>query len=254
MNLYSFGFILVWILWGIYTSYLMYLAMGFPKSIQKLICLTRGNIAVWKLHKDTPRKVYSWFLRVHKVCYTLAGISIYLIFIMPSVAVVIIFVSLYFGVLGRDCAEICAQRISATIGYLKYETPPENVCALCDHRLRAAMEMMMEGRTKVEKTEEEVVKLECGHEFHSRCILGWALVGKRDTCPFCKEIVNLGDILPEGGKWAWNSPRLNFCWIKCLIVMRYILVWNPLICYTALYFLKVFHFEPILDSHGDPLY
>ena len=39
---------------------------------------------------------------------------------------VFIFVSFYFGVLGRDCAEICAQTTSATIGYLKYETPPEN--------------------------------------------------------------------------------------------------------------------------------
>ena len=34
MNLYSFGFILVWILWGIYTSYLMYLLWDFPKAFK----------------------------------------------------------------------------------------------------------------------------------------------------------------------------------------------------------------------------
>lgn len=95
------------------------------------------------------------------------------------------------------------------------------------------------------------VKLECGHEFHKKCILGWTLVGKRDTCPFCCEKVDLRSLLP---KRAWDSPRLNIWWLSCLTLMRYLLVWNPIATYISLYFLKIFHFEPLVGENGKPLY
>ena len=112
MTYISFFFLTLWILWGLRTMYLMYLAMGPPFSKRR-----------WKLQKDTPEKVYTWFLRTHRVCYYMAGTSLYLFFFLAGPAVLMLFIALYFGVLGRDCAEVCAERISSTIGYLSYETP-----------------------------------------------------------------------------------------------------------------------------------
>ena len=34
-------------------------------------------------------------------------------------------------------------------------------------------------------------KLPCGHIFHEFCIRGWVIVGKKQTCPACKEKVDL---------------------------------------------------------------
>ena len=39
------------------------------------------------------------------------------------------------------------------------------------------------------ETCEPVFKLACEHIFHEHCIRGWALVGKKDTCPLCDEKV-----------------------------------------------------------------
>lgn len=102
-----------------------------------------------------------------------------------------------------------------------------------------------------EVTNNPPIKLDCAHEFHSKCILGWTLVGKKDTCPFCKEKVDLAKIIPQR---AWNSPKLNIWWLRFLGFMRYLLVWNPIVTYISIYFLKIFHFEPPVDSEGKPIY
>lgn len=34
---------------------------------------------------------------------------------------------------------------------------------------------------------EATFELSCKHVFHEHCIRGWALVGKKDTCPLCNE-------------------------------------------------------------------
>ena len=33
-------------------------------------------------------------------------------------------------------------------------------------------------------------ELECKHCYHENCIRGWAMVGKKDTCPMCNEKVS----------------------------------------------------------------
>lgn len=38
---------------------------------------------------------------------------------------------------------------------------------------------------------ENTYKLPCGHVFHEFCIRGWCIVGKKQTCPYCKEKVDL---------------------------------------------------------------
>ena len=56
----------------------------------------------------------------------------------------LLFYGLYFGVLDRDCAEMCADRIQQRLGYAKKgdDDPqrllPDNICALCGLELRPA--------------------------------------------------------------------------------------------------------------------
>lgn len=241
LSMTSGFFILLWLCWGTRTAFLMYAAMGPPPPFSKRI---------WKLEAKVPEKVYTWFLVTHRICYNLVGFSFICFFFLPGPAILVIFISLYFGVLSRDCADFCTNKISNSIGYLKLDNPPDNICALCDEELLPTLEIMS-GEIKKEEVKNIPIKLECGHEFHKKCILGWTIVGKKDTCPFCKEKVNFYDILPQK---AWDSKRLNIWWVRCLTVMRYILVWNPIVSYSAIYFLKIFHFEPLLDSHGKPIY
>lgn len=35
-----------------------------------------------------------------------------------------------------------------------------------------------------------VIELGCKHKYHEFCIKGWTIVGKKDTCPACKEKVS----------------------------------------------------------------
>lgn len=38
---------------------------------------------------------------------------------------------------------------------------------------------------------ENHLQLNCGHTFHSSCLYGWCMIGKKDTCPYCKERLDL---------------------------------------------------------------
>jgi hypothetical protein len=77
------------------------------------------------------RLVYKWFYLVHKVTYflgvagyfiimlTLLGVNL-MFLIKPETSmeygIIIMFYGLYFGVLGRDFAEICSEKIASKIG------------------------------------------------------------------------------------------------------------------------------------------
>ena len=98
------------------------------------------------LPKDAPRTVYRFFLTVHQAT-TAAGMAGYLmvltdilglggVFWSPVWALTILFYGLYFGVLGRDCAEVAAERMTATMGYSRGLHLSVNVCALCGGDLR----------------------------------------------------------------------------------------------------------------------
>ena len=77
--------------------------------------------------------MYSWFYGVYCVSYAtgLAGYALVMadflgvreLLPLPDAssgfAGVCLMYGLYYGVLGRDCAEMCADRMSATFGYSK---------------------------------------------------------------------------------------------------------------------------------------
>lgn len=59
----------------------------------------------------------------------------------------------------------------------------QNVCAVCGNEL-----LVSEKETGVI---EDTFKLSCHHVFHEFCIRGWCIIGKKQTCPYCKEKVDL---------------------------------------------------------------
>eukprot|EP00924_Labyrinthula_sp_SR-Ha-C_P001020 maker-scaffold_7-snap-gene-11.43-mRNA-1 protein AED:0.01 eAED:0.01 QI:45/1/1/1/1/1/2/83/304 len=220
-NLVSTSLIFFWAIWSMKTIVIL------KKAMKK------------ELGKDTPGEVYNWFLMTHEISYFISSISLYTFLFIPTIPIISLFISLYIGVLGRDCAEVASQRISSKIGYLQYEQLPSNLCALCGNELDPNLFNTLEGSDMYEdEVEQDIKKLGCGHEFHSACIRGWTILGKRDSCPFCKEKVYFEDILPEGDR-PWNSRNLNICYIWLLSCMRYLLVWLPIVSNSISLFLKI---------------
>ena len=88
----------------------------------------------------TPRLVYKWFLLIYKISYVVGIFGYFtmmatflgfnLIFgVKPStwmdLGLLSMFYALYYGVMARDFAEICTEKMAANIGYYKSEGIPE---------------------------------------------------------------------------------------------------------------------------------
>lgn len=186
---------------------------------------------------STPRLVYKWFLLVHKVtyglgilgyvivCMTMLGMNL-MFAIKPDTAmefgVTVLFYGLYFGVLGRDFAEICADKIASKLGYTSKGGLPSrsletNICAVC------GQELVLRSDEDEDDGPEKTYKLTCGHLFHEFCIRGWCIVGKKQTCPYCKEKVDLKRMFCN----PWERPHVLFG--QLLDWIRYLVVWQPII-------------------------
>ena len=70
---------------------------------------------------------------------------------------------------------------------------------------------------------EKIIKLGCGHSYHELCIRGWTLIGKKDTCPYCNERVQLRQTFTN----PWDTTSILYA--QLLDAIRYLIVWNPVI-------------------------
>lgn len=195
-----------------------------------------GKLSIMIVPRLAPlRLVYKWFYFIYKLSYGL-GIVGYVIMMLTflgfnlifnqqphvwmDVGLMFVYYGLYFGVLGRDISEICADKMASNIGVsqgrmmmtradtqtnripfsnvlwalcsaFQYYTPQgmpnrsleQNVCAVCGNEL-----LVGENESGVI---EDTYKLSCHHVFHEFCIRGWCIIGKKQTCPYCKEKVDL---------------------------------------------------------------
>uniref|UniRef100_A0A8R1E4Q2 RING-type domain-containing protein n=1 Tax=Caenorhabditis japonica TaxID=281687 RepID=A0A8R1E4Q2_CAEJA len=196
---------------------------------------------------STPRFVYKWFLFLHKLSYILGiigyviimaallGFNVLFGFKQPElmdIGLLFMFYGVYYGVLGRDFAHICTDRMASRIGYYTPEGLPkkhleDGVCAVCGGRLEESEHVHdASPHSKLiagDNDHEELYKLSCGHVFHEFCIRGWVVVGKLQTCPYCKEKVDLQRMF----KNPWEKPHLFYG--KLLDWARYLVCWQPLI-------------------------
>ncbi|XP_067140326.1 E3 ubiquitin ligase Rnf121 [Centruroides vittatus] len=210
-------FIIIWFVVTILTGIVM------SKALQKPISGT------------TPRLVYKWFYLIYMLSYGL-GIIGYIVMMLTLLGVNLIFKSkaqpwfdlglmtlfygLYYGVLGRDVAEIITDKMAATIGYYTTTGVPvrqlePHICAVCGNKIL----IQDNSEAIVEKT----FKLACGHTFHEFCIRGWCIVGKKQTCPYCKEKVDLKRMFCN----PWEKPHVFYG--SFLDFVRYLVAWQPLI-------------------------
>jgi len=187
------------------------------------------------IENTTPRLVYKWFLLLHKASYivgvvgyiglmlTFLGIN-FLFFISPTASLdfslLLMFYGIYYGVLGRDVAEICTDSMASKIGYYTETGIPKraleaNTCSICTNKI-----MILDNN---ESIFESTFTLPCGHIFHEFCIRGWCIVGKKQTCPYCKEKVDLKRLFPN----PWQKPHMLYG--NLLDWVRYLLAWQPII-------------------------
>ncbi|KHN74264.1 RING finger protein [Toxocara canis] len=223
-------FLVTWVLYSSFSTFIWYKA-------------TRPQIS-----GTTPRFVYKWFLFLHKLSYVL-GIGGYLLIMFTllgmnlifglranvtmDAGLLLLFYGLYYGVLGRDMAHICTDRMACKIGYYTQEGLPKkvleaDVCAVCGNHLDAE---------NSEGESEATYRLSCSHVFHEFCIRGWCVVGKQQTCPYCKEKVDLKRMF----KNPWEKPHLFFG--QLLDWIRYLVAWQPLIVTFVQGVNKVFGLE-----------
>ncbi|XP_054262681.1 E3 ubiquitin ligase Rnf121 isoform X1 [Macrosteles quadrilineatus] len=183
----------------------------------------------------TPRLVYKWFYLIYKLSYGL-GIIGYVIMVLTffglnvvfdakpqtwmDVALLFLFYGLYYGVLAQDVAEISSDKMASHIGYYTANGMPTRhleagVCAVCGNRL-----LVQENE---EGVLENTYKLSCDHVFHEFCIRGWCIVGKKQTCPYCKEKVDLKKMFCN----PWEKPHVLYG--QLLDWLRWLVAWQPVI-------------------------
>ncbi|KAM6132706.1 LOW QUALITY PROTEIN: RING finger protein 175 [Pterocles gutturalis] len=205
--------------------------------------------------------VYKWFLVIYKLScavgivgylvttFTMFGFSLFFRIesdVSMDFSVMLFVYRLFYGVMGRDFAEISDYMASTinlqTDGYsrrlLKFLHQQEdinyfliNLCilALVNRHLGISTRNLPNDictvcgqEIFVEISEEGIIKntcqLSCNHMFHEFCICGWCIAGKSQNCPYCPEKVDLKRIL-GGNTYVLYGQLLDW--------LCYLVVWQP---------------------------
>lgn len=214
---FSFSrFIFIWVVYSIITG---------------IVCkkASRRPLDRW-----TPRVVYNYFYKVFKLTYAV-GIAGYTFFVLAffglpqlfliapemwlDLAILLLFYGVYFGVITKDIADHCTDRMASTIGFFSEDGMPlkhleKTTCGICGE---------LNVGTDENGQPEKQHLLPCGHMFHEFCIRGWVIVGKKQTCPSCKEKVDLKQFstTPWEKVYIMYSGFLDWC--------RFMVCWMPII-------------------------
>ena len=167
------------------------------------------------INRSTPGRIYKWFILVHNVTFliTSIGFATYWIGLLGCIfagsacawlvdmGTMLFFYGVYFGLVGRDVAMHITETIALGPGFYTPESKfllptlaihhPHghtntslSICCLCSHSLNG---------------NESTCTISCNHMFHERCLRGWCMVGKKTTCPVCREKVDFH--LPDRNPW-----------------------------------------------------
>lgn len=216
--LYFSRFLSVWLIYTLSHLFIIYTATRTP------------------LHHSTPRRVYAWYRVSYWICYAV-GISGYSLLMLElfgvtrlmtsersthetwfALAMNLLMYGVYFGVLGRDQVQVLADYMAQSIGYFNKDGLPQrhlrvNICALCGESTYNSSSQVKE------------IILNCRHNFHSDCIRGWCLLGKKEMCPYCKEKVDMRQF--KAGSNPWDTQQAIY--LQLLDIVRYLVVWQPVV-------------------------
>uniref|UniRef100_A0A8D0L9V1 Ring finger protein 175 n=1 Tax=Sphenodon punctatus TaxID=8508 RepID=A0A8D0L9V1_SPHPU len=200
IKLYWWRFLSMWGMFSVITSYIIFRATRKPLS---------GR---------TPRLVYKWFLLIYKLSYAI-GIVGYLTIMFTmfgfnlffriktedsmDFGVILLFYGLYYGVMGRDFAEICSDYMASTIGFYNISGMPtrnlsNDICAVCGQKI--FVDINEDGII------ENTYQLSCNHVFHEFCIR-----------------VDLKRMLSN----PWE--RTHVLYGQLLDWLRYLVAWQPVV-------------------------
>ncbi|CAB1335895.1 unnamed protein product, partial [Coregonus sp. 'balchen'] len=117
-----------------------------------------GMWVVRLFHYKKCRMVYKWFLLIYKLSYAVGVIGYLAIMIKAEdsmdVGVIMLFYGLYYGY----CNMLLLLLLQyCNMGGMPSRSLTDDICAV----------------------------------FHEFCIRGWCIVGKKQTCPYCNEKVDL---------------------------------------------------------------
>uniref|UniRef100_G3SVI1 Ring finger protein 175 n=1 Tax=Loxodonta africana TaxID=9785 RepID=G3SVI1_LOXAF len=218
IKLYGWRFLSLWGMFSVMTSYVLFRATRKPLS---------GR---------TPRLCRAWFIHRYKLSYafgvvgylaimfTMCGFNLFFkIRARDSMdfGIVSLLYGLYYGIMGRDFAEICSDYMASTLGFynisgMSTRSLSDNICAVCGQEI--IVDLDEEGFI------ENTYQLSCHrNSFHEFCIRGWCIVGKKQTCPYCKEKVDLKRTISN----PWE--RTHFLYGQILDWLRYLVAWQPVV-------------------------
>ncbi|CAG9465085.1 unnamed protein product [Pedinophyceae sp. YPF-701] len=228
-------FILVWLAYSAATGFVLYLSTRKP------------------LAQNTPRLAYTWFIGTYNASVLVGSFGIALMFgafigfgpleflvVSPNTIILLEWYGCYFGVVTRDCAELAGEIMASTMGSGGRRLATSvNRCGVCSRVLAGGA---LRPGDELEERSDPTVTLPCRHRFHEMCVKGWLLVGKKDTCPTCLEKVDLRGLRSLNSK-PWD--RGSVYWSQLLDMVRYLVVFNPVIFWV----INVFFYEIGIFKH-----
>lgn len=202
--------------------------------------------------------------------------------IPPALVVLLWWYGVYFGLLTRDCAELANEILASTMGTggKGNIVVSINRCGICNNSLENSEEMGGTGSGQTSSSDHypkgglfgprakhrtmitphpqtflgssggnDVVEpinptltLPCRHQFHEFCLRGWMMVGKKGTCPTCNEKVDFKKLRQLNTK-PWDRGSLY--WMQLLDMVRYMVVWNPIVFWIV----DIFFYEIGIFKH-----
>ncbi|KAM9295777.1 LOW QUALITY PROTEIN: RING finger protein 175 [Morus bassanus] len=185
--------------------------------------------------------VYKWFLLIHKLSYSV-GIVSYLAIVFTMFgfnlffriksddsmhfALTLLFYRLYYGVMGRNFAEICSDYMASTTGFYNISGIPtrnlsNDISAICRQKL--FVDINEEGNI------ENTYQLSYNYVFHESCIRGWRIVVKNQTCPYCPEKVDLKRMLINPYPLPNKCGKAHILYGQLSDWLCYLVVWQPVV-------------------------
>jgi len=160
------------------------------------------------VNKNVMRDTYATF----KMLFIISNVGIFIgqsstfIFFYLKVeylkySILFLLFFLYFGLLSREIIFFLSEIMATNTGFYSKEGVPgkgnnNSLCMIC---------------TKMFDGTEKIHTLVCSHSFHSDCIKGWCLLGKKSFCPYCKRKVENSSLPIE--LWhkteVWFFPLIN---------------------------------------------
>ncbi|RWS30579.1 RING finger protein 121-like protein [Leptotrombidium deliense] len=248
-NVSMFGMWLIPLFISVYNHWFRFISIWLFVTIITIAFILKPLLNK-KINGSIPRLIYRWFFYLYSISSlvavtgyfiimsTLLGLNV-ILGIKPQIPLdigfLLLFYGIYYGVLTRDFTDFLVDLLAANIGYyspsssLPSKQLRESICAICG-RSNEGVVYVDDGLDNYVSgyDNEKIFTLSCGHKYHEFCIYGWALIGKKQVCPFCREKVDTRKLFA-----SLPFQRPHYLYGNLLDFIRYLVAWQPLIIFAV---------------------